>query len=162
MRFRYDPESGAMYARIREGRIAETLELGGGCYLDVGEDGTVMGLECLSLDEFRELIERSNGELDLPDRVLDAEKTFELSEADTLSLEEVLDPAQRRVIELHFVKGLTYAETADAIGVSISTVYRRLQSGLETLRESGWVEAHGGQLSGRVALSEGGRLLSRD
>lgn len=80
MRFDYDPVSGAMYVRIREGKIEETLELGGGCYLDIAADGTVMGLECLSLDEFRELMEAHGGRVALPERVEDPE-TFALGAA---------------------------------------------------------------------------------
>jgi len=66
-------EQGQMYVRIAEGPIYETLELGGGCYLDVDEDGRVMGLEALSIEEFRALVERAGGELVLPERIEDPE-----------------------------------------------------------------------------------------
>lgn len=155
MRFIYDSESGAMYVRIKEGKIAETLELGGGCYLDVDENGTVMGLECLSLDEFRELIVRNDGELHLPDRMIDAEKIFEISESDTLPLEKTLDPAQKRVGELRFVDGLSYEEIADVLGVSIPTVLQRLRSEIEAAARSG-------HTPDRIALYDGGRLLLND
>lgn len=160
MRFRYDPESGAMYIRVREGEISETLEMGGGCYLDIAADGTVRGLECLSLDEFRELIERSGGELKLPDRVLVAEEVFERSERDPFSLEDITDPTNKRVLELHFLEGLSYQEIADILGVPLATVYTRLRAGLETLKESRWGKAE--TAPGRVALSESGRLLLAD
>src|SRR3712207_2819972 len=53
MRFRHDPTSGALYLRLREGEIAETLELPTpGAYVDIDEAGNVMGLEFLSLQEF--------------------------------------------------------------------------------------------------------------
>ncbi len=73
-RFTYDPESGAMYIRLREDRYRESIEISEGCYLDVADDGTVLGLECLSLDEFRGLIERGGGRLELPERVEDPDR----------------------------------------------------------------------------------------
>lgn len=164
MRFTYDPESGAMYARIREGRIEETLELGGGCYLDIAPDGMVMGLECLSLDEFRGLVERSGGELDLPDRVVDAGEVFKRSERDPLSLEGVTDPASKRVMELHFMEGLSYAEIADILSLSVADVRRRMRAGLREFARSRSLETSGGETvtMGRVALYESGRLLLTD
>jgi uncharacterized protein YuzE len=74
MRFEFDPESGALYIRIREGEIEEILELGEpgfGAYLDIDRDGNVMGAELLSLEEFTQLIARSGGVLKLPDHVRD-------------------------------------------------------------------------------------------
>jgi uncharacterized protein YuzE len=73
MRFRYDPESGALYVRIREGDIEETLDLGPGAYLDIDRDGNVMGAEFLSLEEFTEIVEAYGGSLELPERVEDPE-----------------------------------------------------------------------------------------
>ncbi len=73
MRFRYDPESGALYVRVREGDIDETLDLAPGAYLDIDRDGNVMGAEFLSLEEFAEIVEGHGGILDLPERVEDPE-----------------------------------------------------------------------------------------
>lgn len=72
--FTYDAESGAMYVRLREGCYHESIEISEGCYLDVTDDGMVLGLECLSLNEFRELIERGGGKLELPERVEDPDR----------------------------------------------------------------------------------------
>lgn len=73
MRFRYDPQSGALYFRVREGRIEETLELPSpGAYMDVNEAGEVMGLEFLSLQEFVTFLSGFGGEVEPPERV-DAE-----------------------------------------------------------------------------------------
>ena len=73
MRFRYDPESGALYVRVREGDIEETLDLGSGAYLDIDRDGNVVGAEFLSLEEFTEIVEAHDGVLNLPERVEDPE-----------------------------------------------------------------------------------------
>ena len=70
MRFRYDPTSGALYFRLREGPIEETLELPSpGVYMDVNETGEVMGLEVLSLQEFVMFLSSFGGEVELPEQV---------------------------------------------------------------------------------------------
>jgi uncharacterized protein YuzE len=74
MRFEFDPESGALYVRVREGQIEETLDLaepGFGAHLDIDREGNVIGVEFLSLQEFTELVARSGGTLELPERVED-------------------------------------------------------------------------------------------
>jgi uncharacterized protein YuzE len=83
MRFEFDPESGALYVRVREGQIEETLDLaepGFGAHLDIDREGNVMGVEFLSLQEFKELVARAGGTLELPERVEDPEH-FRLSPA---------------------------------------------------------------------------------
>ena len=70
IRFRHDPTTGALYFRLREGEIAETLELPTpGAYVDIDEDGNIMGLEFLNLQEFLYSIDSAHGELGLPDRI---------------------------------------------------------------------------------------------
>lgn len=70
MRFRYDPESGALYFRVHEGEIEETLDLPSpGGYMDVDRDGKVLGLEFLSLQEFVMFLSGFGGEVELPERV---------------------------------------------------------------------------------------------
>ncbi len=80
MNIKYDPESGAGYIRVREGRYRESLEIASGCYLAIDEDGQVLGLEFLSLEELAEVTATYGGSLDLPDRVKDPE-AFHLSKA---------------------------------------------------------------------------------
>jgi uncharacterized protein YuzE len=83
MRFEFDPESGALYVRVREGQIEQTLDLaepGFGAHLDIDREGNVMGVEFLSLQEFKELVARSGGTLELPERVEDP-ANFRLSPA---------------------------------------------------------------------------------
>jgi RNA polymerase sigma factor (TIGR02999 family) len=46
---------------------------------------------------------------------------------DALSRLTELDPRKGQIVELHFFGGLTYAETAEAIGVSPATVDRELR-----------------------------------
>ncbi|MBA2714856.1 MAG: DUF2283 domain-containing protein [Rubrobacteraceae bacterium] len=70
MRFRYDPQSGALYFRLREGKIEETLDLPSpGGYMDVDPEGNVMGLEFLSLQEYVTFLSGFGGEVELPERV---------------------------------------------------------------------------------------------
>ncbi len=70
MRFRYDPTSGALYFRVREGEIEETAELSTpGSYVDVDRGGRVMGLEFLSVHEFLAFLVASGGESEIPERL---------------------------------------------------------------------------------------------
>ena len=77
MRFEHDPESGALYVRVREGEIAETLDLaepGFGASMDIDRDGNVLGVEFLSFQEYADLVRRSGGALEIPDRVEDPQR----------------------------------------------------------------------------------------
>ena len=67
----FDPESGALYIRLREGTPYEALDLAEpelGAYVHIDEHGNVLALEFLSL---RELAEVTTGGIDLPDRIED-------------------------------------------------------------------------------------------
>ena len=72
MRLRYDPVAGAIYFRLVEGEIEETVELPSpGCYADLDADGRVMGLEFLSVQEFLAFLTAAGGELEVPERIED-------------------------------------------------------------------------------------------
>ncbi|QIN77193.1 DUF2283 domain-containing protein [Rubrobacter marinus] len=76
MRFEHDSQSGALYIRVREGEIEETLDLaepGFGAHVDIDREGNVLGIEFLSFEEYAELVCRSGGALELPDRIEDPE-----------------------------------------------------------------------------------------
>jgi len=45
-----DREAGAIYIRISEKRVGETISLSDSAFLDVSEDGKVVGLEILGAD----------------------------------------------------------------------------------------------------------------
>lgn len=47
MQIDYDPQADALYIRLREGEIEDTLEAGKYVYVDVDEDGVPLGLEIL-------------------------------------------------------------------------------------------------------------------
>ena len=166
MRFTHDPESGAMYFRIREGKIKETLDLaepGFGAHLDIDRRGYVLGVEFLSFEEYAELLARAGGALELPERVVDAEEIFGQSERDLMALDDIMDPSQKRVLELYFLEGLSRADIAGVLDISANTVSQRLRAGLNALVASGWGRAKYEQVSGRrVALSEHGRLWLAD
>ena len=70
MRVRYDPASGALYFRLREGTIEETVELPTpGAYADVDAAGHVVGLEFLSVHEFLGFLVAMGGEAAVPERI---------------------------------------------------------------------------------------------
>lgn len=43
----YDPQADAVYVRLREGEVDDTLTVGKNIYVDVDEDGAPLGLEIL-------------------------------------------------------------------------------------------------------------------
>jgi uncharacterized protein YuzE len=72
VKLRYDPQSGALYIRLREGQIYRILELAEGVYLDIDVEGRVLGAEFLSLEEFAEFASRQGKVgVKLPDRLVD-------------------------------------------------------------------------------------------
>jgi uncharacterized protein YuzE len=75
-RFEHDPESDAIYVRLREGEYHETLpltDLGVGASVDVDAEGNVLGVEFLSFGEFALVVSHHGGVLEVPERVKDAE-----------------------------------------------------------------------------------------
>lgn len=74
-RFERDPESGALYVRLRDGEYAETIPLtpGLGTGVDVDAEGLVLGIEFLSFEEYAELLARTGGRLEIPERIEDPE-----------------------------------------------------------------------------------------
>lgn len=50
MQIDYDPQSDAIYIRLRDGEISDTLEAGKFVFVDVEEDGVPLGLEILFAD----------------------------------------------------------------------------------------------------------------
>ena len=47
MQIDYDPQSDAIYIRLRAGEVDDTLEAGKYVYVDVDEEGVPLGLEIL-------------------------------------------------------------------------------------------------------------------
>ena len=75
-RFEHDPQSGAFYVRLREGRYRETVPLGEpgfGAGVDVDDQGYVLGVEFLSFEEYAGCVARAGGKLELPERIEDVE-----------------------------------------------------------------------------------------
>jgi uncharacterized protein YuzE len=71
-RISHDPESGALYVRLREGEYHETISLGDpglGAGVDVDAQGNVLGVEFLSFEEFAEVVADSGGALELPENL---------------------------------------------------------------------------------------------
>ena len=78
MKFRYDPQSGALYIRLRAGQIYETLELAEGAYLNIDIEGRVLEAVFLSLEDFAEFASRQRKVgVELPSRLPDPD-SFQL------------------------------------------------------------------------------------
>jgi uncharacterized protein YuzE len=72
MRLEFDPESGALYIHIREGKIEETLDIaepGFGTHVAVDREGNILGLEFLSFEEYAELVPLFGDTLEIPKRL---------------------------------------------------------------------------------------------
>lgn len=52
----YDPEANACYITISQREITDTLEGEQDCWVDVAEDGSVIGIEILNADQHYDLI----------------------------------------------------------------------------------------------------------
>jgi uncharacterized protein YuzE len=91
VKLRYDPESGALYVRIKEGTIEETVQHADGVYLDINAEGHVIGAEFLTLKELAEAITAEGGRWELPERIENPD-SYEASRADSLTR---MRPARR-------------------------------------------------------------------
>ncbi len=65
-------------------------------------------------------------------------RSFQLAQEDSLRMQQALEQLEertRQIVEFVFLKEFTYKEVADALGVSVVTVSRRVKKGLEVLRK---------------------------
>jgi len=84
VKLRYDLESGALYMRVREGAIEESVQHADGVYLDVDAEGRVIGAEFLTLKELAETITAEGGRWELPERI-ENPGSYEASRAESLT-----------------------------------------------------------------------------
>lgn len=144
MKFEFDPESGAIYVRIRDGEIAETLEMADpsfGAYLDVDQEGNVLGVEFLSFEEFAELTTHSGGKLEIPDTVREPDTVAKPSppprKYGSEAIREALSslgPRQQELLRLRYFEGYTSSEISDHLGMSVAAVNNGTRSALGELR----------------------------
>jgi RNA polymerase sigma factor (sigma-70 family) len=144
-RFEHDPQSGALYVRLRAGEIEETIDLaepGFGAHLDVDCEGNVLGVEFLSFEEYAELVARSGGTLEIPDSVEREEaprpKRLALDDRDRERLVTAvssLSPRQQTIARLYFYDGLKLAEIARELGISKTAVSSQLRGALTALKK---------------------------
>jgi uncharacterized protein YuzE len=69
LRMRYDPEVDALYVTVREGEVAETVEVEEAVYVDVDDDGRPLGVEFLSGAGLLPFLVRRGGEFVVPARL---------------------------------------------------------------------------------------------
>jgi RNA polymerase sigma factor (sigma-70 family) len=147
-RFTHDPESGAIYIRLREGRYHETIPLGDpglGAGVDVDNEGNVLGVEFLSFEEFVEVVASYGGRLELPERVEDLDSPAPLARPQSYGRYEPEDlrramskltSRQKEVLRLRYMEGLETSEVADRLGVSYLTVRQLHSASLQALRNA--------------------------
>ncbi len=69
LRIRYDADADAVYLRLREGTVAETVEVEEMVYVDVDAEGRPLGVEFAVASDVLGFLERQGGEFVLPARV---------------------------------------------------------------------------------------------
>ena len=160
MKIELDTEADVLYIELRAGEVADTLDLAEGVHLDVDDLGYVLGVEFLSLGALTEHVRRNGGVLDVPDRVLDLEEVLKQSEAraDFLAELGIHNPAQRRVLELRYMQGLSSEEIAQVLDVSVATVRKHFSAALKEALAAVQRER---EPTGSVAIAERGRLLAK-
>jgi uncharacterized protein YuzE len=69
-----DTAAGAVYLKLKDGEVAETVEVSDAdAYVDLDAEGYVLGIEFLSVAEYEEFerARRSRAGLELPERIED-------------------------------------------------------------------------------------------
>jgi uncharacterized protein YuzE len=69
LRVRYDAEADAMYLRLRDGSVAETVEIEEMVYVDIDEEGHPLGIEFVVASDFLPFLSRRGGEFSVPRRI---------------------------------------------------------------------------------------------
>ncbi len=66
LRIRYDADADAVYLRLREGTVAETVEVEEMVYVDVDAEGRPLGVEFVVASDVLAFLARHGGEFVLP------------------------------------------------------------------------------------------------
>jgi uncharacterized protein YuzE len=66
LRIRYDAEAEAMYVRVSDGAVADTVEIAEMVYVDVDAEGRPLGIEFVVASDFLAFLTRNGGEFVLP------------------------------------------------------------------------------------------------
>ena len=163
-RFSHDAESGAMYFRLREGEIAETVQIeepGFGAYVDVDHDGRILGIEFLSFEEFKQVVAEAGGKLDIPERLYRVSAPREVPEQNAVRVALAsLEPREREILRLRFFEGLTAREAADRLGISVAAAYRLHKAALTNLRAALYGGEGPGEDSDERAIEDALSLLA--
>jgi uncharacterized protein YuzE len=69
LRIRYDPDADAMYFRLRDGTVDETVEIEQMVYVDLDAGGRPLGVEFVVASDFLAFLARRAGEFVLPARI---------------------------------------------------------------------------------------------
>lgn len=66
---RYDADADAMYLRLRDGTVADTVEIEEMVYVDIDADGQPLGVEFVVASDFLAFLTRRDGEFVVPARM---------------------------------------------------------------------------------------------
>src|SRR5215218_10519735 len=139
MRINHDKVSGALYIKLREGEYDHTEDFSEGAdvYLDVDDEGNVLGLEALSLEDLAQAIDERGGRLEVPDRLRRSDTASHAPNEERLR--EALDSLpsrQREVLRLLYFEALSGSEAADRLGVPLGTVRQLRRDALVKIRDA--------------------------
>lgn len=65
-RIRYDADADAMYLKVDDGTVAETVEIAEMVYVDVDAEGRPLGIEFVVASDFLAFLARNGGEFVVP------------------------------------------------------------------------------------------------
>lgn len=71
LHLRYSASADALYVQLREGQVAETIEVEEMVYVDVDQDGRPLGIEFVVASDLFGFLGRHGGAFTLPQRITD-------------------------------------------------------------------------------------------
>ena len=92
--------------------------------------------QCLHLLRQRQLRQQMEEELQRHEEAAHDEEREELLRQLQQAIEQNLTEQDRRVLQLHYDKEMTYAETATVLGISSSAVNKHITQSLEKIRKT--------------------------
>lgn len=135
-RFEYDDENGLLYVRVRDGKVAETIERDEDVYMDVDAKGNVLGVEFLSFAALSDVGSLEVPErLDLPHQSLLYDPSSILKAVSSPAMAS-LDPQKQEALRLRFLEGLDLLEVRSRLGLKLAAAHRLLREALKELRRA--------------------------
>ncbi|HEU5422873.1 MAG TPA: DUF2283 domain-containing protein [Nitrolancea sp.] len=69
MKIEFDKLVNILYLRLRPGTVERTIEFAQDVYLDIDDEGHVLGAEFVNAGDFFAILNQHDGKLDIPERI---------------------------------------------------------------------------------------------